>query len=151
MEKKLNILNIYTIKDLALYDKFKLIDKFGIIGQELWNHANGIDLSTINDFKIQPKDKSYSHSQILFKDYNASNIKIIINEMVEVITSRLRKNNMQSQTIGFGIGYSKDLNKGFYHTLKLDNPTDDEKEITNICYLIFEKFYQNYPIRKVSI
>lgn len=151
MEKKLNILNIYTIKDLALYDKNKLMDKFGIIGQELWNHANGIDLSTISDFKIQPKDKSYSHSQILFKDYNATNIKIIISEMVEVIASRLRKNNMQSQTVGFGIGYSKDINKGFYHTLKLDNPTDDEKEIANICYLIFERFYQNYPIRKVSI
>ena len=151
MEKNLNILNIYTIKDLACYDKNKLKDKFGIMGQELWNHANGIDLSKISDFKISPKDKSYSHSQVLFKDYNETNIKLIISEMVEVITYRLRASNQECQVIGFGIGYSKEIHRNFYHSIKLDNPTDSTKEITNICLLIFDRYYTNMPIRKVSI
>ena len=151
MEKNLNILNIYTIKDLACYDKNKLKDKFGIMGQELWNHANGIDLSKISDFKISPKDKSYSHSQVLFKDYNETNIKLIISEMVEVITYRLRASNQECQVIGFGIGYSKEIHGNFYHSIKLDNPTDSTKEITNICLLIFDRYYTNMPIRKVSI
>ena len=151
MEKNLNSLNIYTIGELASFDRNKLKDKFGIMGTELWNHANGIDLSKISDFKVQAKDKSYSHSQVLFKDYNEGNIKLIIAEMVEVLTYRLRKNNQQTSVIGFGIGYSKDVNGGFYHSIKLDVPTDSSKEIVRHCFIIFDRYYEFLPIRKVSI
>lgn len=151
MEKKLNILNIYTIGELAHYDKNILKDKFGVMGQELWNHANGIDLSKISDFKVTPKDKSYSHSQVLFKDYDGNNVKLIIAEMVDVICARLRASNKESRVIGFGIGYSKDVDGGFYHSIKLETPTDSPREITNICFLIFDRYYNNLPIRKVSI
>ncbi len=151
MEKKLNILNVYTVGELAHFDKNILKDKFGVMGQELWNHANGIDLSKISDFKVAPKDKSYSHSQVLFKDYDGNNVKLIIAEMVDVICARLRASNKESSVIGFGIGYSKDINGGFYHSIKLETPTDSPREITNICFLIFDRYYNNLPIRKVSI
>ena len=151
MEKNLNILRIFTVGELAHFDKNILKDKFGIMGEELWNHANGIDLSKISDFKVAPKDKSFSHSQVLFKDYDGTNIKIIIAEMVDVICARLRSSNKESKVIGFGIGYSKDVNGGFYHSIKLDSPTDSPKDITNICYLIFDRYYDNLPIRKVNI
>ena len=151
MEKKLNILNIYTIGELAHYDKNILKDKFGVMGQELWNHANGIDLSKISDFKVTPKDKSYSHSQVLFKDYDGNNVKLIIAEMVDVICARLRASGKESRVIGFGIGYSKDVDGGFYHSIKLETSTDSPREITNICFLIFDRYYNNLPIRKVSI
>ena len=151
MEKKLNNLNIYTVGELANYDKNILKDKFGVMGQELWNHANGIDLSKISDFKVTPKDKSYSHSQVLFKDYDGNNVKLIIAEMVDVICARLRASNKESRVIGFGIGYSKDVDGGFYHSIKLETPTDSPREITNICFLIFDRYYNNLSIRKVSI
>lgn len=151
MEKKLNYLNIYTIGDLAKYDVNKLKDKFGVMGEELWRHANGQDESRISDFKITCKEASFSHSQVLFKDYNETNIKLIIKEMVEVLTSRLRKHNKECMKIGFGISYSKSIGGGFYHQLKLDRPTDDTTEITDMCLLIFDKFYEFLPIRKVSI
>lgn len=150
MEKNLNKLGIYSVKDLAYYDRNKLKNKFGVIGAELWNHANGIDLSRIKDYK-KTLDKSYSHSQVLFKDYNGDNIKIIIKEMTEVIAARLRKNNKTSSIIGFGLGYSKNIGGGFYHSIKLENGTDDETKIFATCLMIFDKFYNNLPIRKVSI
>ncbi|HIU11253.1 MAG TPA: Y-family DNA polymerase [Candidatus Onthocola stercorigallinarum] len=151
MEKNLNILNIYTVGDLAKYDPYKLKDKFGVMGLELWNHANGIDLSRISDFKVQAKDKSYSHSQVLFKDYNESNIRIIISEMVDLLCARLRSNNKQTTVIGLGISYSKDIGSGFYHSLKLESPTDAAKEIVKYCNMIFDRYYEFLPIRKVSI
>ncbi len=151
MEKKLNDLNIYTIGELANYNRNKLKDKFGVMGTELWNHANGIDLSKINDFRKTPKSESYSNSQVLFKDYNEFNIKIIITEMVDVICERLRKNNKQCNVVGLGIGYSKVCGGGFYHTTKLDAPTDDNKTIKNICTILFDRYYNNLPIRKVTI
>ena len=151
MEKNLNSLGIYTIGELANFNKHKLKDKFGVIGLELWNHANGIDLSRINDYKNIKHDKSYSHSQVLFKDYNENNIKLIIREMIEVICTRLRNNKKQTTIIGLGIGYSKDIAGGFYHSIKIDAPTDLESDITKYCYLIFDRYYEYLPIRKVSI
>ena len=71
--------------------------------------------------------------------------------MVDVLTTRLRVNNKQCNTIGFGIGYSKDISGGFYHTTKLDVPTDLSKEILRYCNIIFDKYYENLPIRKVTI
>ena len=150
MEANLNKLGIYSMYDLAHYDRNKLKQKFGVIGLELWNHANGIDLSRIGDME-KVVDKSYSHSQVLFKDYNGSNIKIIIREMVEVVASRLLQNHKTTSVVGLGIGYSKALGGGFFHQVKLDAPTDQEKTILEYSLMIFDKFYEDAPIRKVTV
>lgn len=151
MERNLNAMGIATIGDLANYDVKKLKNKFGVMGEELWNHANGIDLARIGDFNESPKDKSYGHSQVLFKDYNEDNIEIIIKEMIEVLTFRLRKNRKKCNVIGFGIGYSMEYGGGFYHSRKLPTATSDDETIRGVCMSMFQKFYENYPIRKVSI
>ena len=150
MEKNLNSLGIYSMYDLAHFDRDKLKQKFGVIGLELWNHANGIDLSRIGEFE-KSEDKSYSHSQVLFKDYNGNNIKIIIREMVEVLSIRLHKNHKTCLCVGLGIGYSKNVGGGFFHQVKLNNPTDSEQVILNYALMIFHKFYESLPIRKVTI
>lgn len=151
MERNLNAMGIKSIGDLAHYDKNKIKSKFGIIGEELWNHANGIDVARINDFNTATRDKSYGHSQVLFKDYDEENIHIIIKEMVEVVASRLRRNHKNTTVLSFGIGYSLDYGGGFYHSRKLPAPTHDTDLLYEICMQMFQKFYENYPIRKVSI
>lgn len=151
MERKLNNLGIYSVGELANYDKNKLHNKFGIMGLELWNHANGIDESVISDFKIPPKEKSFSHSQVLFKDYNGTNIKLILEEMVDVICARLRSEKKECLVIGLGIGYSKNIGGGFYHHNKLDISTDNANTILEMVLLLFERYYENLPIRKVTI
>ena len=150
MEKKLNLMGFKTVGDIAKYDKLRLKDKFGIIGEELWLHANGIDNSVISDWKEAPKDLSYSHSQVLFKDYNGNNIKLIIEEMIEVIVARLRKNNKQAGLIGLNIGYSKNVGGGFYHCIKVV-PTNQAKDFLRVCLNIFDLYYDDSPIRKVGI
>lgn len=152
MEKRLNNIGIYKIGDLANYDKLKLKNKFGVMGLELWEHANGIDLSLISNLNNhKPLDKSFSNSQILFKDYNGSNVEIIIREMVDVVTRRMRLSNKQAMVIGLEIGYSKSVGGGFYRIMKLDAPTDDTQIIFETCKLLFDRFYQEKPIRKVGV
>lgn len=151
MKLKLNSIGIKNIYDLAHYDKNVLKKKFGIIGEELWMHANGIDNTKISDYKLSPKEISYSHSQVLFKDYYEDNIKIIIREMIEVILTRLRKNKKLTSLISFGIGYSKNIGGGFNHMQKIETPSDDFKIIYDTCISIFDKYYDSSPIRKVSI
>lgn len=151
MERNLNKMNIFSVEDLAKTSPGILKDKFGVIGLELWNHANGIDTSKISDFNGQTKDKSYSNSQVLFKDYNEKNIFLIINEMVDNLCERLRKSNKEASCFGLGITYSKNTPGGFYHNIKLDNSTDKSNDFIKYANLIFDKFYEGLPIRKVTV
>ncbi len=151
MERNLNRLGIYTIGDLAHYDENKLKEKYGVMGAELWNHANGIDHSCIQDFQLSKKEKSISHSQVLFKDYSEENGKLILREMVDVICARLRQNHLEGSVVGFGVGYSKAVGGGFYHTMKLNFPTDDADMIFQCCSILFDRYYEELPIRKLSI
>ncbi len=150
MEKKLNNLGLKKIGDIAKYDKNKLKKLFGIMGEELWNHANGLDEAVIADYKVMPKSESFSNSQVLFKDYDESNIKIIIREMCEIVSRRLRLAHKKCQTIGLGIGYSKTTGGGFYHNIKV-KPTDLESEFVDIALHLFDSYYEYKPIRKVTI
>lgn len=151
MERNLNQMGIYSIGDLAKFDKNRLKDRFGVIGLELWNHANGIDESRIQDFKVPTKDKSFSHSQVLFKDYNEENGKMILREMIDVLCMRLRNSHVEGCVVGMGVTYSKDIGGGFYHTMKLDFPTDDATILLKSCEIIFDRYYEEKPIRKISV
>lgn len=150
LEKRLQALSIYTVGDLAQFPKEKLKEKFGIMGLELWNHANGIDTSCIQDFKRIKKEKSFSHSQVLFQDYFL-NARLIIQEMTGVVVKRMRENHYDTSLVGLGLTYSKELNDGFYHQLKLEVPTDDEEIILKNILNLFDRYYTNLPIRKISI
>ena len=70
--------------------------------------------------------------------------------MVDIVTKRLRTNNKQTGIIGLAIGYSKNIGGSFYHTIKLDTPTDNSKLILNTCMLLFDRYYNGSPIRKVG-
>ncbi len=149
--EKLTQLNIKSIKDLANYNKNSLIKKLGSYGEELWYKANGIDLTKLSDLKADPKERSFSHSQVLFKDYYGHNIPIIIEEMVEVLTSRLRNEKMICGLVGFGLRYSKEEQGGFFHSQKLPVLTDDSKMIYEQCLLFLNRHYDNQPIRQVNM
>ncbi len=152
MEHNLNSIGINTIGDLANYNKLKLKEKFGVIGEELWYHANGIDNSKISDFKKNPKEKSISNSQVLFKDYYNNEINLIIKEITSILTKRLKKENYRTSRISLSINYSKNIGGGFNVSKKIDNQTNDENKIYKILVNIFNCHYkENSPIRKVSI
>ena len=152
MEKKLNSLGLYKVGDIAKYNKLKLKEKFGVIGEELWYHSNGIDLSKISDFNKESKEKSISNSQVLYKDYYNNEINLIIEEILMQLTKRLRKEKYTTGRVSFGITYSKVVGNGFYVSKKLDNQTNDSKELYKVLINIFDKYYEeNTPIRKVSI
>lgn len=151
MEKKLNKLRIYTTLDLANYDKNKLKEELGVIGEELWNHANCIDEAIICENTYYPKNISYASSQILLKDYYLDNITLIIKETTEVLSKRLRENNKVCKKVYLEIGYSLEVNKHFKHSYTFDNYTRDVNEIYNYIIFILNKFVEDYPIRKISI
>ncbi|MFW5888857.1 MAG: DNA polymerase thumb domain-containing protein [Bacillota bacterium] len=152
MEKNLNKLGIKKIGDLARYDVKKLKNKFGIIGEELYYHAHGIDMSQLQEkMKLKPNTKSYGIGQTLFQDYYKPEIYQIIREMVDDVTRRLRINKKNAKTIHFGLGYSKDVGGGFARQISLSQPTDIASHVYKACVKLMDKFYDNSPIRSVRV
>ncbi|QLY40441.1 damage repair protein [Hujiaoplasma nucleasis] len=152
MEKNLNEMGIYKIGDLANYDVKILKKKFGIIGEELYYHSHGIDMSLLQEkMKLKPQSKSYGIGQTLFEDYYKPEIYQIIQEMVDDVSRRLRIHKKQAKTIHFGLGYSKDVGGGFARQMALPQATNISTHIYRACVQLMDKFYDNSPIRSVRV
>lgn len=152
MEKKLNDMGLNKIGDIANYNKLKLKERFGIIGEELWYHANGIDLSKISDFKKNAKEKSISNSQVLYKDYYNNDVTLIIREVLNLLLKRLRKESLLTKHVTLHVAYSRNVGGDFTVSKKLEQETNDESEIYKVLIGIFNSYYEeNVPVRKVAI
>ena len=147
---KLNNLGIYSVKDLATYDKEILKDKFGILGEELHNLANGIDESNIRE-KYTPINKGISIGQVLMRDYSKEEIPLIIKEMNDELSIRLRKLNKNINCVHLMIGYANDKIEGFSRQCQLLTPTSSNKEIYKSLMYLYNKFVLDEPIRRVGI
>ena len=152
MERNLNRLGIHKIGDLANYSLDKLVKFYGIMGAELYYHSHGIDMSIISEKLVyKPVSKSYGMSQMLFRDYDGDDVPQIILEMTDEVTKRLRQGNKKAYTINLGISYSREARGGFNRQLTLTFPTNNEAEIYNSCMELFDTYYDDSPIRRVSI
>lgn len=90
-KKKLNHLNIFTIGELANFDKNLLIKKLGKWGEYLHNFANGKDLSPVRNLLESASIKSIGNSMTNYKDItNLQELKIILTLLSESVVSRLR-------------------------------------------------------------
>lgn len=150
-EAKLKWINIHNIYDLSQYDLAYLKGKFGIIGEQLFFHAHGIDRSRLSETYI-PKSTSFSKNQILNKDYVVKHdVEIVIREMTDENAARLRKHRLMTGVVKLYIGYSRDIDHGgFSHQMKIA-ATDSSKKLKEYVLVIFEKYYEEYPVRVVNV
>ncbi|MFT4416961.1 DNA polymerase thumb domain-containing protein [Fredinandcohnia humi] len=152
VERTLNGMGITTVGQLANYPLELLEKKFGIMGNQLYYHAWGVDLSEIGA-PIMQGQISFGKSQILLRDYpDPEEVKYVILEMCEEVARRARRHKKAGRTISLGINYSRDeFGGGFYRSKTIDAPTNITMEIYKVCLELFEKFYAKKTVRKVSI
>ena len=97
MEKRLNNLGIYSIKELANTNPDMLKKSLGVPGLRLCFHANGIDESNVHN-PYKPKSKGLGNSQVLPRGYDEKrDIEIILREMAEQVAIRLRRAGKKPQ------------------------------------------------------
>lgn len=151
-EKKLNNLGIKKVKDINNYSRSFYIKRFGnVMGNDIWCKANGIDFTTIKDLNKKSKDKSISMSQILYRDYNIDEAKLILREMNDMLNEKLRKMNLTTKFIYLSISYSRDLYKKFKDTVSLNEDEDNPEKIFEAIDYMFNKNIEDLPIRKITI
>lgn len=149
--EKLTAMGIGNIYQLSQYDVGKLKQKFGVLGEQLFFHAHGVDRTILSDTYV-PKSTSYSKNQILYRDYTSPyEIEIVIREMTEENAMRLRKHQQTTSLLKLGIGYSDTvLEKGFNHQMPIE-ATDSSKKLADSMINLFRKYYQNLPVRVINV
>ena len=152
LEKRLNAMGIFSVGQLAHYDLNLLEAKFGIMGNQLYYHAWGVDLSEIGA-PIMDGQISFGKSQILLRDYkNMTEIKHVILEMCEEVARRARTHRMAGRTISLGIGYShEELGGGFHCSKSLEKPTNITMDLYKVCLELFHKNYDGRTVRQISL
>lgn len=152
MELRLNRLNIFSIYDLAHANIKQLKRLFGVIGEELYYHANGIDMSIISEKNAAYTPmKSVGLGQTLFRNYDTEMIMQIFLEMSDEVAERLRFVRKQAKTIHLGIGYSKTVGGGFSRQMSFDVASDDPDAILEAVIGLFHRHGEDLPIRSVFI
>lgn len=150
-QKRLNTLGIYSVFDLAHADKEMLISKLGIMGAELWEHANGIDDTDIRE-KYIPINKNLSLGQVLMKDYRKDEAILIVREMCDDLCSRLRRNHLEANKVYLFVRYTFSQEGGFNHQVDLLRSTSNNDEIFEALKYLYNTYTPDDAlIRQIGI
>ena len=145
---ELNKMNIYTIKDLAEYDFQKLEKKFKSQAKYLKQAAWGIDESKVEERK--DKRQSISTTRTLPHDEeNKEKLKEVLFVQTEDVCRQLREQNLYASTIA--IIYKDKYFKSTTVQEQLENATDNTKEILKKINSLFDKSYNNIPVRLIGV
>lgn len=138
-------------KELAQANPDLIKKELGIMGLELWFHANGIDESNVHK-PYKPKSKGIGNSQVLPKDYiKQRDIEIILREMAEQVAVRLRRSGKKATVVSIHLGYSKVEQKRSINTQMKIEPTNQTALLTNYVLKLFHTKYTSGAIRNVAV
>lgn len=145
---KLHNLRIKTIGDLAKSDKEFIVKRFGKFGLTMWNYANGIDDSEVNNKFELPK--SIGNSVTLPNDLkDIGEINKIVVALCEQVAFRLRHYNLIASTVNVQL-----RNKDFVdhsHQKQLKYETSSTKEIIETAKEVLNEMYKGEAVRLVGV
>ena len=152
LEKKLHTLGINSMYDLAHYDIYKLVKHLGMMGEEIYLHAHGIDVSKIQEQAKATKRKGYNINHTLFKNTPKNQVRQLVKELVIQLVQRLRNDNKTTAVIQLYIGYaSNEEQPSFRMQKKLINPTLNLNELDNLVMNIFDNEVLDLKIRRIGL
>lgn len=103
----LHKLHIKDMYDIVHTNENILYKEFGVNAKLLIDHAKGIETCTMKDIKnYKPKTRSVSNSQILFRNYNYKEARLVLVEMLDNLTQELVRKELYTNVIGVYIGYA---------------------------------------------
>ena len=144
----LRSIGINTIGDLATADMFLLRKYFKNGAQMMYNHANGIDDSLVEEYKA--KNQSISNETTSITDMiDKRDIEKVLLYLSNQVGSRLRKEGYYTRVVTLVLKNS--LFESYSHQQKLVNPINTNEDIYNITKELLEKGWKKDPIRLVGI
>ncbi|MEK5232219.1 UV damage repair protein UvrX [Lysinibacillus sp. FSL K6-0232] len=153
MEARLHAIGIQTVGELAHANVQKLEEKFGIIGHQLYNHAHGIDFSTLDNSLARSGALSFGKGQMLMRDYyTKKELSVVLLEMCEDVMRRTREAGYVARTISLGLSYSHSaMTKGFQRSKTIAVPTSETMVMYKICIDLLDTYFTNQPARQLTV
>ena len=149
--ERLRTLGIYTIGDLASYDKIRLCEILGKQGLSLWDNANGNDNSPVASFYDKQEVKSIGNAMTFRRDLTGyDEIKSGISFLSDSVACRLRKDNKKCTVVQVAI---KDPEfRTMQRQVTLKKATALQREITDVAMtLIKGNWSLTQPVRLLSV
>ena len=108
-------------KEDEYYNEDLLYDLFGINAELLIDHAWGYEPCTIKDIKAyKPENNSIGSGQVLDSPYDFNKAKLVVKEMLDLLSLNLVEKRLVTDQIVLTIGYDiENLSKDVYKRQQL--------------------------------
>ena len=157
-------------------EKNGLYTLFGVNAELLIDHAWGWEPTTIEDVKAyKPERNSISSGQVLHSPYKYEKAKLIVREMIDLLSLDLTDKHLVTKQLVLDIGYDienlinptirrlydgeitidsygREVPKHSHGTINLDYNTSSTKVLSKKCIELFDRIVnKNLLIRKINI
>lgn len=149
--KKLAMLGIHTIGELAAFPPELLKVRFGVNGLALWNYANGRDYARVMHKDFVSPVKSVGHGITCTSDLqNEEEVRNVILALSQDVGHRLRIHNLSARGVQIYVR-GNDLSGTQYQT-KLKYKTQIPSEIAEAAFLLFQdRFSWDMKVRALCV
>jgi len=147
--EKLNLIDVKTIGDLAKKDVYDLTQLLGINGERLKNRANGVDPRPVDPDAVN-EFKSIGSSQTLPNDTtNEQEIIELMHKLSKNVEQRLKRRDAVGLSVQIMIRYYD--RKTVTRSQKLPRYIDEQEDIFQMAYDLFQRHWNNEPIRLLGV
>ncbi len=150
LEKRLNAMGFYNVGDIAISDPEYLKNELGVIGEEIYYHANGYDDALIQDTYVS-KNHSLSVGQVLLRDYHPEEMEIIIDDMCFELSDRMYLQGVIANNFYMFLGYKDHTGCG--KRITFTTPTDSCTKLSRkLVDIYMNQMYRNDVLyREISL
>ena len=102
--RKLELLGIRTIRDLAAADRGMLREHFGVVADKMSDAARGIESEEVRLYYDKRTPKSVSHGTTTPRDITSEeDFKIVVYALAELVAMRLRRYGLSAEGVGLSV------------------------------------------------
>ena len=152
--KRLESIGIFTMEDIARANEDVLYKVFGIDAELLIDHAWGRESTTMADIKnYKARSNSISSGQVLSRDYQFEEGKLVVKEMADLLALELVDKNLVTDSITLHVGYSNRYDvKPAHGTTTMTVTTSSARQIISYTEKLYERIVDRYrPVRRMTL
>ena len=151
--KRLRHYGIYTMRGISQADPKLLYKVFGVNAELLIDHAWGRESCLMEDIKnYRSKSHSVSFSQILPRDYNYEEARIVLREMILHGCHELMRRHVVTQKIWIAVGYSKERLPMAHGQSRLPSAVSVSSVMQPVVMQLYDSITdRETPIRRLAV
>jgi len=152
--RRLAKFGIHTMGQIAAIDEEFFYQRFGVDAELLIDHAWGREPTTMADIKnYKPKTNCLTSGQVLMRDYNFEEGRLIIQEMMDLMSLDLLEKHLVTSSVSIYVGYSHTVDaKPAKGTAPIRIETNSDSILMPAVTELYERIVDpRLPIRRVML